>query len=114
DQHITGLEALGAQIDVKHGFVVGNAEQGLIGGTIRTDIVTVGGTEQFLMSAVLAKGTTIIENAAREPEVVDLANILIHMGAKIEGHGTDRIVIEGVDSLHGCDYTIVPDRIEAG
>lgn len=113
DQHIKGLAALSADIRVEHGFVIARAER-LKGATIRTDMVTVGGTEQFLMSAVLAEGTTILENAAREPEVVDLAELLIAMGARISGHGTDRIVIEGVDKLHGTDYTIVADRIEAG
>lgn len=115
DQHLKGLKELGAQLEVEHGYVYGEAgATGLVGGSIRTDMVTVGGTEQFLMSAVLAKGTTILENAAREPEVVDLANILIAMGAKISGHGTDRIVIEGVEQLHGTDYAIISDRIEAG
>lgn len=113
DQHIKGLATLSADIKVEHGFVVAQAER-LIGASIRTDMVTVGGTEQFLMSAALAKGTTVLENAAREPEVVDLAELLIAMGAKITGHGTDRIVIEGVDKLHGADYTVVADRIEAG
>ena len=115
DQHLKGLKELGAQLEVEHGYVYGEVgATGLVGGSIRTDMVTVGGTEQFLMSAVLAKGTTILENAAREPEVVDLANILITMGAKISGHGTDRIVIEGVEQLHGTDYAIISDRIEAG
>ncbi len=115
DQHIKGLKALGANLEIEHGFVVGTSgPNGLVGSSILTDMVTVGGTEQFLMSAVLAKGTTILENAACEPEVVDLANILIAMGAKITGHGTPRIEIEGVDSLHGVDYSIVPDRIETG
>lgn len=113
DQHIKGLAALSADIKVEHGFVVAEAKR-LKGASIRTDMVTVGGTEQFLMSAALAEGTTILENAAREPEVVDLAELLIAMGAKISGHGTDRIVIEGVDKLHGADYTVVADRIEAG
>lgn len=113
DQHIKGLSALLANITVEHGFVVAQADR-LVGASIRTDMVTVGGTEQFLMSAALAKGTTVLENAAREPEVVDLAELLIAMGAKISGHGTDRIVIEGVDTLHGADYTVVADRIEAG
>lgn len=115
DQHLKGLKELGAHLEVEHGYVYGEvAKDGLVGGSIRTDMVTVGGTEQFLMSAALAKGTTILENAAREPEVVDLANILISMGAKITGHGTDRIEIEGVDRLHGTDYAIISDRIEAG
>lgn len=113
DQHIKGLAALSADIRIEHGFVVAQANR-LKGASIRTDMVTVGGTEQFLMSAALAKGTTVLENAAREPEVVDLAELLIAMGAKISGHGTDRIVIEGVDKLHGADYTVVADRIEAG
>ncbi len=113
DQHIKGLATLAADIKVEHGFVVAEAKR-LKGASIRTDMVTVGGTEQFLMSAALAEGTTILENAAREPEVVDLAELLIAMGAKISGHGTDRIVIEGVDKLHGADYTVVADRIEAG
>ncbi|ETF03064.1 UDP-N-acetylglucosamine 1-carboxyvinyltransferase [Advenella kashmirensis W13003] len=113
DQHIKGLTALGAEITVEHGFVVANATR-LQGAPIVTDMVTVGGTEQFLMAAALAKGQTVLENAAREPEVVDLAEMLISMGARISGHGTDRIIIDGVDSLHGTDYTVVPDRIEAG
>lgn len=113
DQHIKGLTALSAQITVEHGFVVAHATR-LQGAPIVTDMVTVGGTEQFLMAAALAKGQTVLENAAREPEVVDLAEMLISMGARISGHGTDRIVIDGVDSLHGTDYTVVPDRIEAG
>lgn len=115
DQHLKGLKELGAHLDVEHGYVYGEVDEGgLVGASIRTDMVTVGGTEQFLMSAALAKGTTILENAAREPEVVDLANILISMGAKITGHGTDRIEIEGVERLHGTDYAIISDRIEAG
>ncbi len=113
DQHIKGLTALGADIAVEHGFVVASAKK-LIGAPIVTDMVTVGGTEQFLMAAALAKGQTVLENAAREPEVVDLAEMLISMGARISGHGTDRIVIDGVECLHGTDYTVVPDRIEAG
>ena len=115
DQHLKGLKEIGAQIEVEHGYVVGTVDDGgLKGASIHTDMVTVGGTEQFLLTAVLANGKTILENAAREPEVVDLANILISMGAKITGHGTDRIEIEGVDRLHGTDYSIVADRIEAG
>ncbi|MHC8945671.1 UDP-N-acetylglucosamine 1-carboxyvinyltransferase [Advenella incenata] len=113
DQHIKGLTALGADIAVEHGFVVASATR-LKGASIVTDMVTVGGTEQFLMAAALAEGQTVLENAAREPEVVDLAEMLISMGARISGHGTDRIVIDGVERLHGTDYTVVPDRIEAG
>ena len=113
DQHIKGLTALGADIAVEHGFVVASATR-LKGASIVTHMVTVGGTEQFLMAAALAEGQTVLENAAREPEVVDLAEMLISMGARISGHGTDRIVIDGVERLHGTDYTVVPDRIEAG
>jgi len=113
DQHIHGLAALGADISIEHGFVVARAQR-LKGAVIRTDMVTVTGTENLLMAAVLAEGQTILENAAREPEVVDLAELLIKMGAKIQGHGTDRIVIEGVKSLHGATHQVIPDRIEAG
>lgn len=113
DQHITGLQALGADIHIEHGYVVAHATR-LKGAVIRTDMVTVTGTENLMMAATLAEGTTVLENAAREPEVVDLAELLIKMGARISGHGTDRIVIEGVANLHGATYDIVPDRIEAG
>jgi len=113
DQHIRGLQALGAQIEIEHGYVVARASR-LKGTVIRTDMVTVTGTENLMMAATLAEGTTVLENAAREPEVVDLANLLIKMGARISGHGTDRIVIEGVDRLHGTDHHIISDRIEAG
>lgn len=113
DQHIQGLAALGADIRIEHGFVVAKASR-LKGATIRTDMVTVTGTENLMMAAVLAEGRTVLENAAREPEVVDLAELLIKMGAKIQGHGTDRIVIEGVASLHGAEHRVTPDRIEAG
>jgi UDP-N-acetylglucosamine 1-carboxyvinyltransferase len=113
DQHILGLQALGAEIQIEHGYVVAKAKR-LKGALIRTDMVTVTGTENLLMAATLAQGTTVLENAAREPEVVDLANLLIKMGARIEGHGTDRIVIEGVDQLHGAEHQVIPDRIEAG
>ncbi len=113
DQHIKGLAALGAEISIEHGFVIARASR-LKGATIRTDMVTVTGTENLLMAAVLADGQTILENAAREPEITDLAELLIKMGARIEGHGTDRIVIDGVDKLHGASHTVVPDRIEAG
>jgi UDP-N-acetylglucosamine 1-carboxyvinyltransferase len=113
DQHIHGLAALGADIKIEHGFVVARAQR-LKGAVIRTDMVTVTGTENLLMAAVLAEGQTVLENAAREPEVVDLAELLIKMGAHIHGHGTDRIVIEGVKNLHGATHRVIPDRIEAG
>src|SRR5690606_20562017 len=113
DQHIKGLAALGADIRIEHGFVVARARR-LRGATIRTDMVTVTGTENLMMAAVLAEGRTVLENAAREPEVVDLAELLIKMGARIQGQGTDRITIDGVDTLHGARHRIVPDRIEAG
>lgn len=111
--HITGLEAMGAQITVEEGYIRAKAKR-LQGARIVLDIVSVTGTENLLMAAVLAEGTTTIENAAREPEVIDLANCLIAMGAKIEGAGTDKITIEGVEKLNGCDYTVLPDRIETG
>ncbi|ROT46413.1 UDP-N-acetylglucosamine 1-carboxyvinyltransferase [Pusillimonas sp. NJUB218] len=113
DQHIKGLTAMGAEIRIEHGFVIAKAKR-LKGATIRTDMVTVTGTENLMMAAVLAEGRTILENAAREPEITDLAELLIKMGARIQGHGTDRITIEGVERLHGAEHTIVADRIEAG
>jgi UDP-N-acetylglucosamine 1-carboxyvinyltransferase len=113
DQHIMGLQALGADIHIEHGYVVAKATR-LKGAVIRTDMVTVTGTENLMMAATLAEGTTVLENAAREPEVVDLAEMLIKMGARISGQGTDRIVIEGVKNLCGTVYQVVPDRIEAG
>lgn len=113
DQHIKGLAALGADIRIEHGYVVAKAQR-LQGTTLRTDMVTVTGTENLMMAAVLAKGRTILENAAREPEVIDLANLLNKMGAKIQGQGTGRLIIDGVDTLHGASHQIVPDRIEAG
>jgi UDP-N-acetylglucosamine 1-carboxyvinyltransferase len=113
DQHIKGLEALGAHISIEHGFVVARAKR-LRGACIRSEMVTVTGTENLLMAAALAEGQTILENAACEPEVVDLAQLLIKMGARIQGHGTDRIVIEGVQRLHGATHRVIPDRIEAG
>ncbi|MSP53393.1 MAG: UDP-N-acetylglucosamine 1-carboxyvinyltransferase [Gammaproteobacteria bacterium] len=114
DQHLIGLQALGAQIEVKAGYIHGKVKGGLIGTEINFDIITVNGTENLMMAASLAKGTTILRNAAREPEVVDTANFLNAMGAKISGAGTDTIIIEGVDTLHGGEYDIMPDRIEAG
>ncbi len=113
DQHIRGLQAMGAQIEIDHGFIKAKAAR-LKGARITTDMVTVTGTENLMMAACLADGTTVIDNAACEPEVVDLANCLIAMGAKITGAGTDRITIQGVEKLHGADYTVMPDRIEAG
>lgn len=113
DQHIKGLEAMGAEINLEHGYVHAKASR-LKGAHIVMDMCSVTGTENLLMAATLAQGTTILENAAREPEVIDLANCLIQMGAKILGAGTDTITIEGVDKLHGAEYTIMPDRIETG
>jgi UDP-N-acetylglucosamine 1-carboxyvinyltransferase len=117
DQHIKGLQAMGAQITVEHGYILAKAQR-LRGARITTDMVTVTGTENLLMAATLADGETVLENAAQEPEIPDLAEMLIAMGAQIEGHGTRRIVIQGVAALHGLSGTsahhIVPDRIEAG
>ena len=113
DQHIKGLRAMGAEIEIEHGFVMAKAQR-LRGAIIRTDMVTVTGTENLLMAATLAEGETILENAACEPEIVDLAELLIKMGARISGHGTERIVIQGVERLHGAEHAIMPDRIETG
>ena len=117
DQHIKGLQAMGADITVEHGYIIAKAAK-LKGARITTDMVTVTGTENFLMAATLADGETVLENAAQEPEITDLAHMLIAMGAKIEGHGTSRIRIQGVASLHGlsgeASHRIVPDRIETG
>jgi len=113
DQHIKGLQAMGAEIVVEHGYIVAKAKR-LKGARITTDMVTVTGTENLLMAATLAEGETVLENAAEEPEIPDLAEMLISMGAKIEGHGTRRIRIQGVERLHGTTHRIVPDRIEAG
>lgn len=113
DQHIKGLEAMGAEIKIEKGYIHAKAER-LKGARIVTDMVTVTGTENLMMAACLAEGTTILENAAREPEVVDLGNMLIAMGANIEGLGTDTIKIHGVEKLNGCNYKVMPDRIEAG
>lgn len=114
DLHLKGLEALGAIVDISDGFIHARSEGGLKGAHIFLETVTVGGTENILMAAVLAEGKTVIENAAREPEVVDLALCLNAMGAKISGIGTSVLTIEGVEALHGCDYTVMPDRIETG
>ncbi len=111
--HIEGLRALGAKISIDGGYIRAKASR-LQGATIAFDVVTVTGTENLLMAATLAEGTTVLENAAREPEVVDLANFLIAMGAKISGAGTSTITIEGVEDLQGCEYSVVPDRIETG
>lgn len=113
DQHIKGLQAMGAEISIKHGYIHAVANQ-LQGTRIVMDMVTVTGTENLMMAATLAKGTTILENAAREPEIIDLANCLNSMGAKISGAGNDIITIEGVKSLHGAQHTVMPDRIETG
>jgi len=113
DQHIKGLEAMGAEIHVEQGYVHAKASR-LQGARICTDMVTVTGTENLMMAACLAEGETIIENAAREPEVVDLANCLVSMGARISGAGTDVIRIQGVERLHGATHAIMPDRIETG
>ena len=117
DQHIKGLQAMGAGITVEHGYIIAKAKK-LKGTRITTDMVTVTGTENFLMAATLAEGETVLENAAQEPEITDLALMLIAMGAKIEGHGTSKIRIQGVASLHGlsgaASHHIVPDRIETG
>lgn len=117
DQHIKGLQAMGADIAVAHGYMVATLKPGLKrlqGARIATDMVTVTGTENLMMAACLAEGETILENAAQEPEVTDLADMLIRMGARISGHGTSRIVIQGVAALNGCEHQVVADRIEAG
>ncbi len=113
DQHIKGLQAMGAEIAIEHGYIVARAPR-LKGARIVTDMVTVTGTENLLMAACLAEGETVIENAAREPEVVDLARLLVKMGAQIRGAGTDRIVVQGVAALHGARHAVMPDRIETG
>ncbi|MDA3452391.1 MULTISPECIES: UDP-N-acetylglucosamine 1-carboxyvinyltransferase [Acinetobacter] len=114
DQHLKALEALGAHIEVENGYVHASVEGRLKGGEVVFDMVTVGGTENILMAAALADGITTIRNAAREPEITDLAQMLIKMGAKIEGLDTDTLVVTGVESLHGCEYAVVADRIETG
>lgn len=114
DLHLKGLEAMGAEISVEEGYIKARHEGRLRGADITLETVTVGGTENLLMAAVLAEGKTTLRNAAREPEVVDLANCLIAMGARISGAGTSTIEIEGCETLHGCDYRVMPDRIEAG
>ncbi|EGF30206.1 UDP-N-acetylglucosamine 1-carboxyvinyltransferase [Oxalobacteraceae bacterium IMCC9480] len=113
DQHIKGLQAMGAEITIEAGYIHARAKK-LKGTRIVTDMITVTGTENLLMAATLADGETVLENAAREPEVADLAHLLVAMGAKIEGIGTDRLVIQGVASLHGAEHTVIADRIETG
>ena len=112
DQHIKGLQALGAEITIEGGYIYAKCKK-LKGARIHTDMITVTGTENLLMAATLAEGETVLENAAREPEVTDLANLLVKMGAKIEGIGTDRLVIQGVPELHGASHAVISDRIEA-
>jgi UDP-N-acetylglucosamine 1-carboxyvinyltransferase len=113
DQHIKGMQALGADISVDHGFIKASASR-LRGGRVVFDMVSVGATENVLMAATLAEGRTVLENAAMEPEIVDLAQCLVEMGANISGAGTGRIVVEGVERLHGGVHSVVPDRIETG
>lgn len=113
DQHLAGLEALGATVDIDHGYIEARCGQ-LRGCRFRFEKRTVGGTENVLMAAVLARGTTVLENCAREPEIVDLARLLTAMGAQIEGAGEETIVIQGVERLHGAEHSVIPDRIEAG
>ncbi|MEC4721503.1 UDP-N-acetylglucosamine 1-carboxyvinyltransferase [Noviherbaspirillum sp. CPCC 100848] len=113
DQHIKGLQAMGADISIEAGYIHAKARK-LKGARIVTDMITVTGTENLLMAATLAEGETVLENAAREPEVTDLANLLVAMGAKIDGIGTDRLVVQGVDKLHGASHTVIADRIETG
>jgi len=112
--HLTGLEAMGAIIEVVDGYIKAHVNGKLQGAHIFMDIVSVGATENLMMAAALAQGTTVLENAAREPEIVDLANCINAMGGKVSGAGTDHITIEGVESLHGCTYSVLPDRIETG
>ncbi|MCD6076156.1 MAG: UDP-N-acetylglucosamine 1-carboxyvinyltransferase [Ramlibacter sp.] len=117
DQHIKGLQKMGAEIVIEHGYMIAKLPKGwtrLKGASITTDMVTVTGTENFMMAAALAEGETILENPAMEPEITDLGEMLNAMGAKVEGHGTGRIRIEGVEKLHGATHKVVADRIEAG
>ena len=114
DQHLSALEKMGAVFDLESGYIHGRCPEGLKGANIRFDFPTVGGTENALMAACLAEGETVMENVAREPEIVDLANFLNRCGARIEGHGSTMIRVQGVKRLHGCTYAIMPDRIEAG
>ncbi|HCN89798.1 MAG TPA: UDP-N-acetylglucosamine 1-carboxyvinyltransferase, partial [Oxalobacteraceae bacterium] len=111
DQHIKGLQAMGAEITIEAGYIHAKAKK-LRGTRVVTDMITVTGTENLLMAATLAEGETVLENAAREPEVTDLANLLVAMGARIDGIGSDRLVIQGVDQLHGASHAVIADRIE--
>ena len=113
DYHIKALVQLGAEIELRDGYIEAHARQGLTGGIVRFPSVSVGATENLLMAACLARGETVLENAAREPEIIDLANCLVAMGAEIEGIGTDTLRIQGQDRLHGADHSVLPDRIEA-
>ncbi|HDJ4123514.1 TPA: UDP-N-acetylglucosamine 1-carboxyvinyltransferase [Staphylococcus aureus] len=114
EQHIKGFEALGAEIHLENGNIYANAKDGLKGTSIHLDFPSVGATQNIIMAASLAKGKTLIENAAKEPEIVDIANYINEMGGRITGAGTDTITINGVESLHGVEHAIIPDRIEAG
>ena len=115
DQHIKGFEALGATVDNEMGAMyLRTSEEGLVGARVYLDVVSIGATINLMLAAVKAKGKTIIENAAREPEIIDVATLLNNMGGKVRGAGTDVIRIEGVEELHGCRHTVIPDRIEAG
>jgi UDP-N-acetylglucosamine 1-carboxyvinyltransferase len=114
DQHLKGLEAMGAQIEVIDGYVRAHAKNGLVGSDIHMEVVTVGGTENLMMAATLAKGVTTIYNAACEPEITDLGEFLCVIGARVSGHGSSTIRIEGVEKLHGGSYRVMPDRVEAG
>ncbi len=114
DQHVRGMQALGADVRVEDGYIKARTNGPLRGARICMDMVTVTGTENIMMAAALAAGTTVIENAAREPEVTDLANFINAMGGNITGQGTDTVIVEGVERLHGCTYSVLPDRIETG
>ncbi|MEC9345351.1 MAG: UDP-N-acetylglucosamine 1-carboxyvinyltransferase [Pseudomonadota bacterium] len=114
NMHIDGLKAMGAEIDIEGGYIKATAPKGLHGAHIAMPGVSVGATEDLLMAAALAKGTTVLENAAREPEIGDLVDLLVAMGARIEGRGSARLVVHGVDRLHGCRHRVLPDRIETG
>lgn len=114
DQHLKGFEAMGAEVKVGNGFIEATVKDRLVGSKIYLDFPSVGATENIMMAATLAKGTTVIDNVAKEPEIVDLANFLNKMGAKVKGAGTGTIRIEGVDALYGAEHSIIPDRIEAG